>query len=105
MVKDSRKKAGPGPIRALNLPGLAGVEEDEGQRPVAVTLRRGRVMVTSIEDIWEISDEWWRVRPIARRYYRVALEEGPRVTIFRDLVDGRWYEQRGVSLGPSTSSG
>jgi protein ImuB len=95
MVKNSGKKAGPGPIRALNLPGLVEVEEDDAQSPVTVSVRRRRMAVASIEDVWEVLDEWWRARPISRRYYRLVLEEGPSITLFRDLVDGRWYEQRG----------
>ena len=72
-----------------------GVEEDERRMPVAITLRRRRLRVTSIADEWEITDEWWRPEPIARRYYRVATEDGTTVTIFRDMVTGAWYQQRG----------
>ncbi|MDP6494835.1 MAG: hypothetical protein QGI09_05340 [Dehalococcoidia bacterium] len=50
--------------------------------------------VTSIEDVWEIVDEWWRASRIARRYYRVAVEGGATITVFRDLVGGVWYRQR-----------
>ena len=95
MVKVPGKKAGPGPIRALNLPGLVEVEADDALNPVAVSLKRRRLAVASIEDVWEVLDEWWRARPISRRYYRLVLEDGPSITLFRDLVDGRWYEQRG----------
>ena len=48
-----------------------------------------------MEDAWEIVDEWWRASPIARRYYKVALEDGSAITLFRDLLSDRWYEQRG----------
>ena len=70
------------------------VEEDERHRPAAITLRRQRLKVASVEDVWEIADEWWRSTPIARVYYRVLLEDGRAVTLFRDLVDGKWYRQR-----------
>ena len=95
MVKNPRKATGAGPIRALNLPGPAEVEEDEGHRPVGLTLRRRRLGVVSIEDRWEIADEWWRTRPVARAYYRVLLEGGESAVVFRDLLDGAWYHHRG----------
>ena len=96
MVKSSRKAASPGPIRPLNLPAPIDVAKDEQGRPIALTLRGRRLEIASIEDIWEISDEWWRPAPIARRYYAVTTQDGGRVTLFRDLVSGGWYQQRGA---------
>lgn len=94
MVKDSGKTAGPGPIRALNLPVPLTVEEDHRQRPIAVLSGRRWLKIATVEDVWELADEWWRKTPISRRYYRVTMENGPGVTLFRDLVSGRWYRQR-----------
>ena len=78
------------------MPAPAVVTEDERQRPVAITLslRRRRLRVSSIDDLWEIDEEWWRSRPIARRYYRVTLEDSRAITLFRDMVDGCWYQQQ-----------
>jgi hypothetical protein len=70
------------------------VAEGEDGRPLAVTLRGRSVEVTVVEDLWEIADEWWRPRPIARRYYAVSLQDGGHATIFRDLVEGGWYRQQ-----------
>jgi hypothetical protein len=94
MVKSAGEKTSPGSIRALNLPGPAEVEEDGLQRPVSIALRRRRLKVSSIDDVWEIADEWWRSSPIARRYCKVVLEDGTGLTVFRDLLSGRWYRQR-----------
>ena len=94
MVKNPREKTSLGPIHPLNKPAPADVQEDERYRPVSVTRRRRRLEVTSIEDVWEIVDEWWRANPIARRYYNVTLGDGTGLTIFRDLLSGVWYEQR-----------
>ncbi len=94
MVKTAGKKTRPGSIRALNLPRLLDVEEDECRRPVSITLRRRRLAVASVEDVWEVLDEWWRASPIARRYFRVRLEGGTALTVFRDLLTGLWYQQR-----------
>ena len=50
--------------------------------------------VTAIEDRWEIDEEWWRTRPVSRMYYRVLLEDGQALTIYRDMLNGIWYRQR-----------
>jgi hypothetical protein len=50
--------------------------------------------VTAIEDQWEIDEEWWRTRPVSRMYYRVLLEDGQALTLYRDMLNGRWYRQR-----------
>jgi hypothetical protein len=60
------------------------VEEDEARRPVSVVLRGRRLEVASIEDIWEIDDEWWRPVPVHRLYYRTITTDGISLTVFRD---------------------
>ena len=52
------------------------------------------LQVTAIEDQWEIDEEWWRTRPVSRMYYRVLLEDGQALTLYRDMLNGRWYRQR-----------
>ena len=93
MVANSGKTASPGPIRALNLPTLLAVEEDHRQRSLAMFMGSRKLRIASVEDVWELVDEWWRKAPIARRYYRVMIENGPSVTLYRDLVSGHWYRQ------------
>ena len=70
------------------------VEEDQHQRPILVQLRGRSLKVVAIEDVWEIVDEWWRTTPIARRYYKVVVDDGLCGTIFRDLLSDLWHEQR-----------
>ena len=94
MVANSRKKASPSPIRALNLPALLTVEEDHDRRPVSISTDHRKLGVVSVEDVWEIVDEWWRTTPIVRRYFEVTVESGPRIILFCDLISGRWYIQR-----------
>ena len=94
MVANPRKKTSPSRIRPLNRPAPVQVREDEREMPTAVVLRHAEVTVTSVLDVWEIVDEWWRATPVSRRYYRAALDGGNSVTLFRDLVSGAWYEQR-----------
>lgn len=93
MVANSGKTSSPGPIRALNLPTLLAVEEDHLQRPLAMFMGSRKLRISSVEDVWELVDEWWRKAPIVRRYYMVMLENGPCIILFRDFVSGHWYRQ------------
>ena len=95
MVQNPRKAASSSPIRSLNLPAPIQVEEDAHQRPLAISLRHRRLGVASVDDLWEIDEEWWRENPVVRRYYQVTTEDGRPMTIFRDLVSGEWYRQGG----------
>ena len=98
MVQNSRETPGPGTLRPLNLPMPIAVEEDARQRPLALLPsppKRGqRLKVASIDSLWKIDEEWWRETPIIRMYYQVITEDGRRITVFRDLVSGQWYQQR-----------
>jgi hypothetical protein len=49
--------------------------------------------VESVEDIWRIDDEWWREEAVSRMYYRCAVDGGMSVTVFHDLINGKWYRQ------------
>ncbi len=69
------------------------MEADDEGRPVAVTLRDRRLRVLQVQDTWRIDDEWWRERPVSRVYYEVELEDGRTVTVYEDLVSGRWAMQ------------
>lgn len=94
MVPNTGKTAGPGPLRPLNAPVPLDVQEAPDMRPLLVTAGRRALRVTRVTDVWEIVDEWWRDRPVARRYFSVVLEDGTHATLFRDLSDGGWYAQR-----------
>lgn len=94
MVKNSRKKACFGAIHFLNQPILVQVEEDEHHSPRVIMLNGTKHGVSSVTDMWEIVDEWWRSNPINRRYYRVDVESGATLTVYRDFVSGYWYFQQ-----------
>ena len=95
MVAHSRTPPRPGSLRALNQPQPVRVETGDGDIPSAVWNKRRRLPVEAL-DAWRIDDEWWRERPVSRLYYRVTLEDGGTAVLFRDLVDGAWYRQRGT---------
>ncbi len=100
-------------FRSLNLPVPIQVVEDGAERPLSVTLpparsrrmaQEGRSLAAAslvvIDDLWQVDDEWWRERPISRRYYQVttqdlATQNERRLTIFRDQLNGSWYWQKG----------
>ena len=96
-------------FRSLNLPVPIEVVEDGTERPISVTLpparssrmtQKGRsltrsLMIASINDLWQVDDEWWRETPISRRYYQITTQDERRLTIFRDQLNGQWYWQKG----------
>jgi hypothetical protein len=69
------------------------VRESERQRPLAVKHGGRWRRVLSIDDLHNVDEEWWRDRPVQRMYYKVTLEAVGSITVFRDLVGGRWYQQ------------
>ena len=92
MVPDSGKTLHADTLKPVNLPELIAVDGDAEGRPMAVNMGR-RLPVTAIDDIWRLDDEWWRARALSRMYYAVILGNGRRLTLYRDLIDGRWYHQ------------
>ncbi len=100
-------------FRSLNLPVPIDVVENNLERPISVTLPssisdRSRqpsletkplsltnLVITSINDLWQVDDEWWRERPISRRYYQITTQQDRRLTIFKDQLHAQWYWQKG----------
>jgi hypothetical protein len=75
------------------------VETDSSGMPVLLTrMTRSQASqrVTRVEEVWRISEEWWRGDPLARTYYRVLLADGRLDTLFHDDqpgATGGWYQQ------------
>jgi len=83
-------------LRALKAPAAVEVEADASGAPVAVR-RRGwprPLIVRRVHDRWRVLDGWWRGRPVVRLYHLVELEGGLRLTLYHDLADDAWFEQR-----------
>jgi hypothetical protein len=80
-------------FRPLNPPIPVDVKESVRHLPVAVRLKGRWLRVVSIDNVCNVAEEWCRERPIVRMYYRVNLEGGRRITVFRDMVHGAWYWQ------------
>ncbi len=67
----------------------------EAGRPVVVLFKQRRIKVRELLNMWRIDEDWWRL-PISRLYFLVELENGARLTLFRDLVQSRWYRQNWI---------
>ena len=80
-------------LRPLNAPAPIAVETGTDGEPVSVVWRGRRVAVAAVADRWRIDDEWWRT-PISRLYRRLVLADDRLLTVFEDLLTGRWYVQR-----------
>jgi hypothetical protein len=68
------------------------VEAGADGQPVAVWLSGQRCAVEAVLETWRIDDEWWR-KEVSRLYFSLLLEDGRTLTIYRDLVTGRWSQQ------------
>lgn len=97
MVSHPRAPLGASALRPLNTPVPLRVDTGPDGQPLAVRRAhwpRSRAVIR-VQDRWRIDDEWWRDHPISRLYYVVALEGETVLTLYHDLVSGRWFEQRG----------
>ena len=54
----------------------------------------GRIEVSAVREEWLIEDGWWTRRPLRRRYFELALEDGSVAVVFCDS-EGRWFRQWG----------
>ncbi|MBI2755173.1 MAG: hypothetical protein HYX52_00520 [Chloroflexi bacterium] len=97
MVPHPRTPLGARDLRPLNAPRRLAVDTLPDDSPQAIRREgwpRPR-QVATVQDRWRIDDEWWRERPIARLYFTLVLADGAALTIYHDLVEDAWYEQRG----------
>ena len=61
-------------------------------RPSAVRAGKRTFRVVRILNVWRIDEDWWR-KPVSRLYLSLELDNGARLTVFRDMVSGAWYRQ------------
>ena len=66
-------------------------QEDDEFRPVALVLEDRSQTVASVDERCEVEEDCWKDYPLVRMYYRVTLEDGQELTIFRNMVHGGWY--------------
>ncbi len=86
-------------LRPIGLPRAIEVRTDHEGSPLIVVRgnARGRsgseAHVERVEEVWRLAEAWWRESTQARTYYRVILEGGRPLTVYRDDVTGHWSEQ------------
>jgi hypothetical protein len=95
MVADSGATLGPRALRRLKSP--ISLQVNPGPNGHPDWLRRAAWptsrQVERTLDRWRIDDEWWREREVSRMYYSVLVAGGIRLTVFQDLMTGKWFEQ------------
>ncbi len=94
MVKDTGAPGSADALRAMSLPVPIDVKTDASCLPTAVRLRKRWVSVETVADHWRIDDEWWRSDPVSRLYYQCVVDQGLKVTVFRDLATEQWFVQK-----------
>ena len=97
-------RAAPQGLRPLGLPEAVDVRCGEDGEPLSVSPRKRRaggllqsaVTVERIDEMWRVSEAWWREEAIARTYFRLVVSGGRTLTIFRDESAGEagWFVQR-----------
>ena len=70
------------------------VRTDADGVPGAVLHKQQWLPVIEVLDRYRTDDRWWTSEPVTRTYYELQVEDGRVVTVFRDLIGARWYEQR-----------
>ncbi len=60
--------------------------------PARVRFKRKMQKVQEIINLWRVDDGWW-AKPASRMYYTLELDGGSRITLFRDLLNNKWYKQ------------
>ena len=93
MESRSRTPAGAHRLRRLNTPDPVPVH-DPSSLPEAVRQRGRWRRIERIAEVWRVDDGWWRLSPVARTYFRVELEGGHLLTLYRDDEKGTWWTQR-----------
>ena len=83
-----------GTLRPLNGPRPVHIAVNDRGVPERVRARSRWKRVGAILEMWRIDDEWWR-DTISRAYFSLLLEGGEHLTVYRDLVEDRWYVQAG----------
>lgn len=93
MVKNSGTQICTSQIRYLNFSKPIKIKENSLGFPEHITINN-QILYASLEDRWRIDDEWWRMNPISRMYFDCILIDGRHITVFKDLINGGWFQQR-----------
>ena len=64
------------------------VAEDAYDWPLFVTFEGRELMVETIDQQWRIDAETWEHKPVNRIHYRVTLEDGRSLEVFKNMDHG-----------------
>ena len=76
------------------MPLTISVKEKEKLKPSHIRIHGAYVRIYLIIDEWEVNEDWWTNQPIDRRYFKVILDNGREMVLFKDLSNNLWYKQR-----------
>jgi len=93
MVGHTGGSPDPRRIRRLKSPDAVEVEAGAAGAPVRLRIGGRWQDVRLVRRPWRIDQHWWRSEPVSRLYYRVAPEDGPPLTVYRNLIAGTWGRQ------------
>ena len=93
MVRNTGRATDTRRIRRLKPPRAVEVEAGEDGSPRRLRLGSAWRDVVLARRPWRVDQHWWRGKGVSRMYYRVAPENGPPLTIYRDLIYGEWFRQ------------
>lgn len=84
------------PPQRLNEPVRVRIELAPGPvpHPRVVVLRGRRCPVAGVLERWRVDEGWWREVPVSRDHFRLVLDDGRVVTVYRDEHEGTWWTQR-----------
>ena len=75
-----------------NIPKEIAVIVNGSGEPIWIVSGEGYRGVGRVQNRWRIDDEWWR-NEISRMYYELLLADGSLITVFQDLLSGKWHQQ------------
>lgn len=75
---------------------LVTVAEDGFHRPLFVTYLGEELRVDSIDQQWQSDAEPWEREPVTKLHYQLTLENGERMTVFKNMEQGGWYRLVGM---------
>jgi len=94
MLATSGGADSPPALRRLNTPRPVQVQAAAGGAPRALLRNGQRLTVAEVLDHYRTDDRWWTAEPVSRSYYELLLDDGRAMTVFHDLIQDDWYEQR-----------
>ncbi len=100
MLQSAQELQAPSAVELPTVSVPVKVVTDYQGNPSAVRLGRW-VGVVGVLDCWRADDEWWEPQAKPKTYYKVALQNGFDLTIFREPSSGKWYQEvcKGSGLG------